>query len=179
MSESSTASGDQTSHSMADAVLPADTDRKLQWGAVSIAVAGLMFVGYGLTFLYRAFYGDGFELGVHTLGDVTRAELAATNPELLYYIDHLHVNIAGLMIPVGIAMVVLAWYGVRRGQWWAYTTALVLPIVFLAFSLPMHFTGGFSYHALTHIGPAGVGGPILLVGAVLAYQGLQSLDRTQ
>ncbi len=156
---------------------PARPSRFLHWGAVSIAVAGVMFVGYGLTFLYRAFYGDGFELGVHALGGVTRDQLAASNPELLYYVDHLHVNVAGLMVPVGIAMVVLAWYGVRRGQRWAFATTLVLPVVFLAFSLPMHFTSGFSYHALTHIGPAGVGAPILGVGAVLSYRGLRERDR--
>lgn len=143
--------------------------RRLHWGSLSIAAAGVLFIGYGLTFLYRAFYGDGFELGVHSLGGTTRAQLAASNPELLAYVDHLHVNIAGLMLPVGIAMIALAWYGIRRGEGWAFVTAIVLPAVFLAFSLPLHFTGGFSYHALTHIGPAGPGGLLLLVGALLTY----------
>lgn len=55
-----------------------------------MALAGVAFVGYGLVFLVLALIGSGFELGVHMLDDLTRAELAGINSEAVYYIIHLH-----------------------------------------------------------------------------------------
>lgn len=49
-----------------------------------MALAGVAFVGYGLVFLVLALIGSGFELGVHMLDDLTRAELAGINPEAVY-----------------------------------------------------------------------------------------------
>lgn len=153
---------------------PAGAARSLRWGAYLLAVSGIGFVANALAMLYRVFFDPGFEAGVHTLGGATRAELAATNHEAVHYIDHLHVNVAGLMGAAGIAMVALAWYGVRRGQRWAWATAVAIPVVFLAHSLPVHRTAGFSFDALAHLGPGLLWLPALLAGAVLAYHGLRT-----
>lgn len=157
---------------------PADTNRSLRWGAYLIAVSGIGLIVNGVAMLYRVFYSAGFEAGVDTLGGVTKAELAATNYELLHYINHLHVNVAGLMMAVGIGVVALAWYGVRRGQKWAWATAIALPVVFLAHSLPVHQTAGFSFDAVLHLGPGAVWLPALIAGAVVAYRGLHAVDRS-
>ncbi|WP_318569107.1 hypothetical protein [Salinigranum marinum] len=53
---------------------------KLRQAAVLVAVAGFGIVGYGLSVLYAAYAGTGFELGVDALGGVRRADLAASNP---------------------------------------------------------------------------------------------------
>lgn len=156
----------------------ADANRSLRWGAALLGLSGVGFLVNGLAMLYRVFFTDGFEAGVGTLGGVTRSELAATNHELAHYINHLHVNVAGLMVAAGIAMVALAWFGVRRGQQWALGTTVAIPVVFLVHSLPVHQTAGFSFNAVTHLGPGAVWLPLLFAGAVLAAQGLQPLNES-
>ena len=180
MSEATTTEGESRSETLADPTrLPADVSRSLRWGSYLIAVAGIGFIVNALAILYRVFFDPGFEAGVHALGGVTRSELAATNHEVVHYIDHLHVNVAGLMAAAGIAMIALAWYGVRRGQRWALATVIAIPVVFLAHSLPVHQTADFSFDAVAHLGPGLVWLPALLVGAGLAYHGLQSVDHSQ
>lgn len=154
--------------------VPADANRTLRWGAYLIAVSGVGFIVNGIAILYRVYFDPGFEAGVDTLGGTTRAELATTNPEVVHYIDHLHVNVAGLMAAAGIAMIFLAWYGIRRGQRWAWATAIAIPVLFLTHSLPVHQTAGFSFDAISHLGPGLVWVPALVVGALLAYRGLRA-----
>lgn len=146
----------------------------LRWGAGLIAAAGALSIASGASTLYRSIADPGFEPGVGTLGGVSSHELAQTNPEVLEYITHLHVNFAGLAIAMGLAVVALAWYGIREGQRWAWTTALVLPTVFLAHSVPVHLTAGFSFHTLVHLGPLLVVVALLAAGGLLAHRGLAS-----
>lgn len=170
-----TATERESRNALADPTsVPADANRPLRWGAYLIAVSGVGFVLNAIAILFRVYFDPGFEAGVETLGGTTRAELATTNPEVVHYIDHLHVNVAGLMGAAGIAMVVLAWYGIRRGQRWAWATAIAIPTVFLAHSLPVHQTAGFSFDAIAHLGPGLVWVPALVVGALLAYRGLRA-----
>ncbi|UPV73622.1 hypothetical protein M0R89_13875 [Halorussus limi] len=146
-------------------------------GARLMVLAGLGFVGYGVAFLYRTFLGSGFELGVDTIGGVTRAELAVSNPEMLHYINHLHVAVSGLLIGAGIGVVALAWYGVRSGQLWAWATAVAIPVVSLAFALPMHYLDLFAHDWLTHLGPIYLATLLFVVGAVLSYRGMRTVGR--
>lgn len=177
MPEATTTKDESRSETLTDSThLPADTNRRLRWGAYLIALSGIGFIVNALAMLYRVFFDPGFEAGVDALGGVTRAELAATNPEVVHYIDHLHVNVAGLMAAAGVAMIALAWYGIRRGQRWTWAAAITIPLVFLVHSLPVHQTAGFSFDALAHLGPGLVWLPALLLGAVLAYHGLRSTD---
>lgn len=156
---------------------PADESRALRWGSYLLAISGIGFVVNGLAMLYRVFVSPGFEAGVETLGGVTRAELATTNHELLHYVDHLQVNIAGLMVAAGIAVIALSWFGVRRGEGWALGTAVSIPVIFLAHSLPIHQTAAFSFDSIQHLGPGLLWLPALVVGAGLAYRGLRSAGR--
>lgn len=149
-------------------------NRRLRWGSTLIALAGLFTVAHGLLFLYRTYATPGFEAGVSTLDGLTHAELAAVRPEVASYVTHVHVTLAGLFVAIGIAVVALAWFGVRRGRRWALTTALVVPLVFLVPSLGVHRTVAFSYHTLVHLGPAAVGGPLLFAGVVLSSLGLHA-----
>ena len=179
MSEATTTESESRSEALADSTYgPADASRSLRWGAYLIAVSGVGFIVNALAMLYRVLFDPSFEAGVSTLGSVARADLAGTNPEVVHYIDHLHVNVAGLMAAGGIAMIALAWYGVRRGQRWAWAAAIALPVVFLGHSLPVHQTAGFSFDAVAHLGPGLVWLPALLVGAGLAYHGLRTVDQS-
>ncbi len=142
----------------------------LNQGALLMLIGGLAFIGYAVVFLFRNFTGSGFELGVETLNGVTRDNLNALNPAIVHYIGHLHVATAGFIAATGIAVAALSWYGVRRGEWWAWIAAVVSPVVGLAVALPYHYTGTFEHDWVTHLGPIYVATLVFVVGALLALR---------
>ena len=66
----------------------------------------------------------------------------------------------------------LSWYGVRRGERWAFATAVTVAAVGLAVALPAHYPWGLA--TLGHLGPAYIAVLIFLAGAGAAYSGLHS-----
>lgn len=152
-----------------------ESNSRLRQGTSLIALAGVLFVLHGIGFLYRTYYTDGFELGVATLDGVTADELAATHPEVASYITHVHVSFAGLMIAAGLGVTAIAWFGIRRGDRWALGAALMVPLVFAGFTLPVHQTVRFDFDFLLHLGPAAIGLPLLLAGGFLAALGYREL----
>ena len=144
----------------------------LNQGAALMLIASLAFIGYAIVFLLRNFMGSGFELGVDTLNGVTRDSLNALNPAIVHYIGHLHVATAGFIAATGIAVAGLSWYGVRRGQWWAWIAAVASPVVGLAVALPYHYTGTFQHDWVTHLGPIYLATLVFVVGALLALRAM-------
>lgn len=152
-------------------------ERNLRVGGLLMALAGVAFIGYGVVFLALAFFSSGFELGVASLNGVTRADLNAFNPAVMQYITHLHVATAAFIISTGIAVGALAWYGVRSGLLWAWTTAVVAAVVGLVIALPMHYFDLFAHNWVTHLGPIYLATVVFVVGAVLSLQGIRSSGR--
>lgn len=146
----------------------------LRLGSVVMLIGALSFIGYAVVFFLRNFFGTGFELGVDTINGVTQADLNALNAAIVPYIGHLHIATAGFIAATGIAVAALAWYGVRRGQWWAWVTAVVAPVVGLAVALPMHYLNVFGYNHVTHLGPIYLGTLVFVVGALMALRGLMA-----
>jgi cytochrome bd-type quinol oxidase subunit 2 len=145
-------------------------------GAAIMAIAGIGFVGYGLVFFVQNFTGF-LELGIsHAEVDVGRAEFEAFSPSLAHYISHLHIALAGTIAAIGIAMAVLAWFGVRRGQPWAWVTAVVVPVFALAVALPAHYP--YNLDTAGHLGLIYADVVLFCVGAVLALAGLQARRAT-
>jgi intracellular septation protein A len=135
-------------------------------------LAALAFIGYAVVFFLRNFFSSGFELGVQTIGGSTRADLQAMNPELLAYIGHLHVATAGFIAATGIAVAFLSWYGVRRGELWAWIAAVAAPVVGLAVALPMHYFGLFDHNWVTHLGPIYLATLVFVIGALIVLKGI-------
>ena len=135
-------------------------------------LGALSFIGYGIVFFLRNFFGSGFELGVDTINGLTRSDLNAINPALVPYIGHLHVATAGFIIATGIAVAFLSLKSVRNGEWWGWLAAVISPVVGLAFALPMHYFGLFEHNWLTHLGPIYLGTIIFVVGALFTLSGL-------
>lgn len=155
------------------------TDEKKQKnGAILMLIAGIAFIGYGLAFLYRNFFGDGFELGVDTLGDLSRADLIISNPELFSYISHLHVATAGFIIAAGIATAFLSWYGVRKGMGWAWVAAVLTPVSGLLIALPMHYLNLFGHDWVTHLGPIYLAVLIFVIGALMSLPGVMKKSKS-
>ncbi|MEX2447368.1 MAG: hypothetical protein WD404_01330 [Solirubrobacterales bacterium] len=146
----------------------------LRKGAQLMAFSGVAFIGYGIVFLIWNFVGGGFELGVETLNGVSRSELSAIEPGITHYISHLHVATAAFIISTGIAVTGLTWFGVARGQLWAWTTAVLAAVLGLAIALPMHWADLFEYGWVTHLGPIYLATVVFVVGAAWAFDGLKA-----
>lgn len=157
-----------THGSTTDATAKADLRR----GATLMALAGVAFVGYGLVFLVWDLAGGGFELGVESINGVTRADVNAFEPAVLHYISHLHIATAAFIISTGIAVAGLAWYGVRRGESWAWTTAVVAAVLGLVLALPLHWMDLFTHDWLVHLGPVYLAAIVFVAGALLGRRGL-------
>jgi hypothetical protein len=150
---------------MASAAIPAS-----DLGAKLVALAGIGLVGYGLMFLIRNFTGF-IELGLtpeHVGG--TPEQIRAFSPHLFNYISHLQVAVAAFIIALGVAVIPLAWRGIRTGQRWALWTAFLAPVIGVGLALPLHYVYGIA--TLGHLGLIYLDALILLVGTVLARKAL-------
>jgi len=156
---------------MSVASSPVPASGRTNLGANLVLLAGVGLVGYGVMFLVRNFTGF-IELGLtpqHIGG--TPDEIRAFSPHLYDYISHLQVAVAAFIIALGIAVIALAWNGIRTGQRWALWTSFLAPVVGVALALPLHYSYGFA--TLGHLGLIYLDAAILLVGTVLAAKALR------
>jgi hypothetical protein len=136
---------------------------------MGIAAAG--FIGYAVIFFVRNFTDAFLELGIGPAEvGVGRAEIQAFSPELQHYIAHLHIAVSGFIAATGVATAALAWFGVRRGELWAYATAVAAPVLGLAVALPAHYP--YNLDTLGHLGLIYLATAVFVVGAVLALRPL-------
>ena len=143
----------------------------LSLGASTVALAGAGLIIYGTMFLIRNFNGF-IELGLTpALIGTTAEELHQSNPRLYHYISHLQVALAGFIIGLGLAVIALAWFGIRRRARWALGTACLAPVVAVGVALPLHYPYGFA--TVGHLGLIYLDAVILLAGTLLAYTALQ------
>jgi hypothetical protein len=148
------------------AVAPAETAR-LRLGAGLMSLAGLGFIGYGIIFFIRNFTDSFLELGIGADQVATgKDEIKAFNNDLYNYISHLHIAISGFIAAVGLAVIFLAWFGVRRGYAWAWVGAVAAPVLALAVALPAHYPWGFA--TIGHLGLIYLATAIFVVGAVVS-----------
>ena len=141
----------------------------LRAGSALMALAGLAFIGYAVIFFVRNFTGAFLELGIGPRQvDVGRTEIQEFSLPLYHYIAHLHIAVSGFIAATGLATAALAWYGVRRGELWAYVTAIAAPVLGLAVALPAHYP----YHldTLGHLGLIYLATAVFVVGAILALK---------
>lgn len=151
-------------------------DARLRLGSSIMALAGLGFVGYGVLFFVRNFTDAFLELGIGPdQVDVGRPQIEQFSPDLLNYISHLHIAVSGFIAAAGVAVAALAWYGVRRGELWAWVAAVVVPVLGLAVALPAHFPWGFD--TLGHLGLIYADTALFVVGAAIALLALGATRR--
>ncbi|MEO6066759.1 MAG: hypothetical protein ABIQ41_02115 [Gemmatimonadales bacterium] len=139
-------------------------------GAKLVTLAGVGLVGYGLMFLYRNFNGF-IELGLtpeHIGG--TPEQIQAFSPLLYQYISHLQVAVAAFIIALGVAVIALAWNGIRTGQRWALWTAFLAPVIGVGIALPLHYVYGLA--TMGHLGLIYADAGILLIGTIIAHKDL-------
>ena len=143
----------------------------LRIGAGVMTLAAAAFAGYGVLFLIRNFSDSFLELGIGPGEvDVGRDQIQAFSPSLAHYISHLHLALAGFLAATGVAVGVLAWFGVRRGHVWAFVGAVAAPVIGLAVALPAHYP--YNFDTAGHLGPIYVATVVFVAGAVVALTGL-------
>jgi len=147
-------------------------DSLVRRGAAIMVAGAAVFLLYAIVFFFRALSGEGFELGVATLSGATPAQLSQLNPTVMPYIQHVHVALSGFIAATAIAVIGLAWYGVRAGLLWAWMIAVISPVVGLAVALPLHYTGRFELDWVGHLGAIYLGTLIFVIGALMALIGL-------
>ena len=98
---------------------------------------------------------------------MTKTQVREFSPELANYISHLHIAIAGYGMAIGLAIALLAWFGIQRGARWAWWTAVSILLVSSLIGIPAHFP----YHLATlgHLGPPFVLLALFAVAAALSY----------
>jgi hypothetical protein len=152
---------------------PPGKQSRLRTGAALMTLAGLAFVAYAVAFLLFNFTGSFLELGIGPdQVDKGRSDVEAFSPQLYHYISHLHIALGGFIAATGLAIAGLSWYGVRRGERWAFTTAIIVPVVGLAVAVPAHYPWGLA--TLGHLGPVYLGVLIFLAGVVAAGSAIRS-----
>ena len=145
---------------------------QLRLGSAIMALAGIGFIGYAVIFFVRNFTDSFLELGIgREQVDVGKTEIEQFSPQLYDYISHLHIAISGFIGAAGIAVAALAWYGVRRGEWWAWVTAVVVPVFALAVALPAHYPWGFD--TIGHLGLIYLATVLFVIGAAIALLGMR------
>jgi hypothetical protein len=145
----------------------------LRTGSAVMALAGVGFIGYAVIFFVRNFTDSFLELGIgHNEVSVGKDEIQAFSPSLYDYISHLHIAVSGFIAAAGLAVVGLAWFGVRRGQLWAWVTAVAVPVLGLAVALPAHYPNNFD--TLGHLGLIYADTLLFVVGALVALAGLRA-----
>ena len=146
-------------------------------GATLMAVAAAGFIGYAGLFLVRNFTNSFLDLGIGPKEvDVSKDQIQQFSPSLYHYIGHLHIALSGFIAATGLAVLLLAIYGVRSGQVWAWIAAVAAPVLALAIALPAHYP--WNLDTLGHLGLIYLATLVFVVGALLSGKGLLDARRT-
>ena len=123
-------------------------------------------------FLVRNFTGF-TELGLSpALVGGTPEQIQAFSQNLYNYISHLQVALSGFIIALGVAVIALAMFGIRRGESWAVWTAFLAPVIAVGIALPLHFP--FHFATIGHLGLIYLDAVILLVGTIISYRAMKA-----
>jgi len=156
---------------------PAQTASAIRNGATLMAVAAAGFIGYAVLFLVRNFTDSFLELGIGQ-GEVSvgKDQIQQFSPSLYHYVSHLHIAVSGFIAATGLAVLLLALYGVRSGQAWAWVAAVAAPVLGLAVALPAHYP--WNLDTLGHLGLIYLAVLIFVAGALLSGKGLLDARQT-
>jgi len=141
----------------------------LVWGSWLMIIAAIGFVGYATLFFIRDLTGGFLELGIGPNEvNVGKAQIEQFSPSLYAYISHLQIALSGFIAAVGIAVIFLTLFGVRRRMLWAWVGAVVTPVFALAIALPDHYLRDHHFDTMGHLGLIYLAVVIFTAGAVLA-----------
>jgi hypothetical protein len=135
------------------------------------AAVGLII--YAAISLIRNFTHAFLEVGIGP-GEVNvgKEQIQSFSPQLYDYISHLQIAVSGFMAGIGLAILFLVAFGVRRGYMWAWVGAVSSAALALVIALPAHYPDNLD--TLGHLGLIYLAAVIFAAGALVA---LPSMDR--
>ena len=140
---------------------------RLRLGSALMTAAAIGFIGYAIIFFVRNFTDGFLELGVGANEvNVGRDQIESFSPSLFHYVSHLQIAVSGFIAATGLAVAVLAWFGVRRGHLWAWVGAVAAPVLGLAVALPAHYP--WDLDTVGHLGLIYLATAIFVAGALVA-----------
>lgn len=156
--------------------LARETPPRIRGGARLIALVGIVQIISNIHFLFVNFSDQFLERGIslEQVG-VTKAQIHTFNPDLVNYISHLHIAIAGYGMALGLAVAALAWFGIQRGLHWAWWAAVTAIFIAAAVGLPAHFL--FNLATVGHLGPPFALLTVFAIGAAMSYPTFPSPSR--
>lgn len=150
-----------------------ETPARIRIGARLIALLAILQILSMTHFLYFNFGEQLTERGI-SLNEVgvTKAQLRAFNEDLLNYISHLHIAIAGYGMATGLVVAALAWFGIQHGIRWTWWAAVGTIAVSAVVGIPAHFF--YDLATVGHLGPPFVLLIVFAVAAAMSYPGSYS-----
>jgi hypothetical protein len=140
-------------------------------GSGLMLFAAIGFIGYAIIFFVRNYTDSFLELGISSNEvSVGKSEIIEFSPTLYHYIGHLHIAVSAFIAATGLAVAFLVWFGVRRGQMWAWVGAVAAPVLGLLIALPAHYPNDFD--TIGHLGLIYLAVLIFVVGALLSLKAL-------
>ena len=145
-----------------------ETLPRVRRGARAIALVGMVQIISNIHFLFVNFSDQFLERGIslEQVG-VTKGQIRAFNPDLVNYVSHLHIAIAGYGMALGLAVAALAWFGIQRGLRWAWWAAITAIFIAAAVGLPAHFF--YNLATVGHLGPPFALLAVFAIGAAMSY----------
>ncbi len=141
-------------------------DSSMRIGGSLITLAGVGLIGYAGLFIAQNFIGL-IELGLQPAEvGATEEQIQAFSPGLHNYISHVQIALGAFIASTGLAIAFLAWYGVRRGEAWAWWGVVLTTAAWAAIATPFHYVYGFG--SLAHLGPTYLALVLVAIGAYLA-----------
>jgi hypothetical protein len=143
----------------------------LALGSWLMLLAAAGFAVYAVIFFIRNFTDEFLELGIGPAQvDVGRDQIQQFSPQLLDYIGHLHIAVSGFILGTAVGVAFLVWFGMRRGQLWAWIGAVAAPVLALAVAIPSHYPYGLD--TIGHLGLIYLAVAIFVVGALVSLRPL-------
>lgn len=144
------------------------TPPRIRRAAQLIALLGVLQILSMIHFFYYNFGDQLTERGI-TLDEVgvTKAQVRVFNEDLVNYISHLHIAVAGYGMATGLVVALLAWFGIQRGIRWAWWAAVGTISVSAVVGIPAHFVYGLA--TVGHLGPPFVMLTVFAIAAALSY----------
>jgi dihydroorotate dehydrogenase len=140
--------------------------RLAQWGQLGLIVQACAFVGAGLTIAFigvtHVFVPEDLEF-MRT----TAATLHAASPHLVPLVAHDRASMGGMLLASGVAFLLAALWGFRRGARWLWWTTLLAGLPGYGAAIGVHFAVG--YHNLFHLTPAFAGLALFAASMALSY----------
>jgi hypothetical protein len=147
---------------------------RIRRAAQLIAFLGVLQI---LSMIHFFFYNFGDQLtergiSLNEVG-VTKAQVRGFSEDLVNYISHLHIAIAGYGMATGLVVALLAWFGIQCGMRWAWWAAVGAISVSSLVGIPAHFVYGIA--TVGHLGPPFVLLAVFAIAAAMSYPSSSAL----